>query len=123
MDEKIIEYLMNSPENTNPSVLGSMLKSKGTEIKTVVIKGVFDQTTKKVVYTPNMTYEEARDMLLNLEPFNVVFINDFPEPSWIHIIQASYDAKNNRIGLYISNNNPEVWWSATGIEPALPAPR
>lgn len=26
-DEKIIEYVMNSPENTNPSVLDSMLKS------------------------------------------------------------------------------------------------
>lgn len=26
-DEKIIEYVMNSPENTNPSVLNSMLKS------------------------------------------------------------------------------------------------
>ena len=26
-DEKIIEYVMDSPENTNPSVLDSMLKS------------------------------------------------------------------------------------------------
>lgn len=32
-DEKIIEYVMNSPENTNPSVLGSMLKSKGSKIQ------------------------------------------------------------------------------------------
>ncbi len=27
IDEKIVEYVMNSPENTNPSVLNSMLKS------------------------------------------------------------------------------------------------
>lgn len=26
-DEKIIKYVMDSPENTNPSVLDSMLKS------------------------------------------------------------------------------------------------
>lgn len=127
-DEKIIEYVMNSPENTNPSVLGSMLKSKGTEIKTVVIKGVIDKTkgvkdltTGDMVYTPNMTYEEVRDMLLNLEPFNVIWIEGYPIYG-LAVVLVKYDRKNNRIEFTVTNGSSSAifYWTAAGI---LPMPK
>ena len=93
----------------------------GTEIKTVVIKGVIDETTKKTVYTPNMTYEEARDMMLNLEPFNVVWIEGDPIYG-LSVVVVKYNDKNNRIELTVTNSSSSriFYWTAEGI---LPMPR
>ena len=142
-DEKIIEYVMNSPENTNPSILSSMLKSKGTGIKTVVIKVVKDETTSKMVYTPNMTYEEVRetskmvytpnmtyeevrDMMLNLEPFNVILIGAAGIDgglvySWSYPRNAMYDSKYNCIELIVvvGSSTEHYLWTAAGIKPAV----
>ena len=97
----------------------------GGGIKTVVVKGVIDETTKKMVHTPNMTYEEVRDMMLNLEPFNVIWIEGYsPEVVFLkHVREAKYDSKNNRIVLNVSkgsSSSDSYWWRAAGI---LPAPR
>lgn len=97
----------------------------GGGIKTVVIKGVIDERTRditgKKVYTPNMTYEEARDMILNLEPFNVCVIVGFSpnEPLYTFVSEVRYDAEHNRIVLRASNSSSAMWWSAAGIELAV----
>lgn len=87
-------------------------------IKTVVIKGVKDETTSKKVYTPNMTYEEVRDMLLNLEPFNVIWIEGYPIYG-LAVVLVKYDRKNNRIELTVSNGSSSgiFYWTAAGIAP------
>ena len=90
----------------------------GGGIKTVVIKGVLDKTMGRMVYTPNMTYEEARDMLLNLEPFNVVWIEGDPltyEVYWISVQMVRYDYKHNKIALILSDYVDRYDWTAGGI--------
>ena len=96
----------------------------GGGIKTVVIYAVSDETTGSIVYTSNMTYEEVRDMMLNLEPFNMILIAGSPpdNPLWEHIIWARYDAKNNRIVLNILSSSTEIWWNAAGLGPGRPKP-
>lgn len=93
----------------------------GGGIKTVCIKGVKDETTSKMVYTPNMTYEEVHDMLLNLEPFNVVWIEGYPIYG-LSVVVVKYNDKNNRIELTVTNSSSSAifYWTAEGI---LPMPR
>lgn len=88
----------------------------GGGIKTVCIKGVKDETTSKMVYTPNMTYEEVHDMLLNLEPFNVVWIEDYPIYG-LSVVVVKYNDKNNRIELTVTNSSSSriFHWGAGGI--------
>ena len=90
----------------------------GGGIKTVVIKGVKDETTSKMVYTPNMTYEEVRDMMLNLEPFNTIWIEGYPIYG-LSIVLVKYDSNNNRIVLTVSNGSSSgiLYWTAAGIFP------
>lgn len=90
----------------------------GGGIKTVVVKGVIDETTKKMVYTPNMTYEEARDMMLNLEPFNVIWIEGAPpyEAHWKSVKRAICFFENHYISLSLSDGS-SYHWSAAGIVP------
>ena len=97
----------------------------GGGIKTVVVKGVIDETTGSIVYTPNMTYEEVRDMMLNLEPFNMIFIAGFSpdNPWWEHIIRATYDAKNNCIVLNILSSSTDILWNAAGFGPGSGQPK
>lgn len=85
-------------------------------IKTVVIKGVKDETTSKMVYTPNMTYEEVRDMMLNLEPFNVFIIAPTGD-AWFLVVHARYNYSNNRIELIVTDGSSiyEFYWTADGI--------
>lgn len=84
-------------------------------IKTVVIKGVKDETTGKRVYTPNMTYEEVRDMMLNLEPFNVIWIEGYPIYGLL-VVLVQYDSNNNRIVLTVSGGSSSTifYWTAAG---------
>ena len=89
----------------------------GAGIKTVVIKGVYDETTKKMVYTPNMTYEEARDMMLNLEPFNVILI-PADKPMYKFSSEVKYDYNNNRIVLS-GLGGRAFYWTADGITPHI----
>ena len=90
----------------------------GGGIKTVVIKGVEDETTGKMVYTPNMTYEEVRDMMLNLEPFNVLVVNNYAHLTikmmWGYASEATYEHEKNRIELSVSGSIT-FYWSAAGI--------
>lgn len=97
------------------------IDKKYLPIKTVVIKGVLDETTKKMVYTPNMTYEEVRDMMLNLEPFNVIWIESDPSYAWRSVMMAKYDSNNNRIELKASDGSSSYnfYWTAAGIVPAI----
>ena len=90
----------------------------GGGIKTVVIKGVKDETTSKMVYTPNMTYEEVRDMMLNLEPFNTIWIEGYPIYG-LSVVLVKYDSNNNRIILTVSNGSSSgiFYWTAAGIVP------
>ena len=90
----------------------------GGGIKTVVIKGVKDETTSKMVYTPNMTYEEVRDMMLNLEPFNTIWIEGYPIYG-LPIVLVKYDSNNNRIVLTVLNGSSSeiLYWTAAGIRP------
>ena len=87
-------------------------------IKTAVIEGVIDETTLQMVYTPNMTYEEAHDMMLNFEPFNVIWIEGRPsyEAQWISVKKVRCDIENNRISLSLSDGRT-CYWSAAGIVP------
>ena len=70
-DEKIIEYVMNSPENTNPSVLNSMLKSnkvqpdwnQNDENAADYIKNrPFYEETVEVVILPEMSFELTEEL-------------------------------------------------------------
>ena len=88
----------------------------GGGIKTVVVKGVWDETMGKIVYTPNMTYEEARDMMLNLEPFNVILIPD--KPMYRFSSEVKYDYNNNRIVLS-GLGGRAFYWTADGITPHI----
>ena len=90
----------------------------GGGIKTVVIKGVKDETTSKMVYTPNMTYEEVHDMMLNLEPFNTIWIEGYPIYG-LFVVVVKYDSNNNRIELTVSNGSSGgiFYWTAAGISP------
>lgn len=92
----------------------------GGGIKTVVIKGVIDETTSKRVYTPNMTYEEARDMMLNGEPFIVYFIIYVSpyEVSWGVPRKVTYKPEYNIIQLDIISDILE-WTAAGTIRPEL----
>lgn len=67
-DEKIIEYVMDPPENTNPSVLGSMLKSKGSKVQSdwnqndetaddYIKNRPFYEETTEVVMLPETSFE------------------------------------------------------------------
>ena len=93
----------------------------GGGIKTVVIKGVEDETTGKMVYTPNMTYEEVRDMMLNLEPFNVLLVNNYAlltvKMMWGYALEATYEHEKNRIELRVlySSGIYTFYWTAAGI--------
>lgn len=93
----------------------------GGGIKTVVIKGVKDETTSKMVYTPNMTYEEVRDMMLNLEPFNTIWIEGYPIYGLAVVVAplVKYDSNKNRIELTVSNGSSSgiFRWTAAGISP------
>lgn len=93
----------------------------GTEIKTVVIKGVPDPTAGKTVFTPNMTYGEARDMMLNGEPFIVYFITYVSpyEVSWGVPRKVTYKPEYNIIQLDIISDILE--WTAAGT--IRPEPR
>ena len=89
----------------------------GGGIKTVVVKGVWDETMGKIVYTPNMTYEEARDMMLNLEPFNVILI-PADKPMYKFSSEVKYDYNNNRIVLS-GLGGRAFYWTADGITPHI----
>ena len=89
----------------------------GAGIKTVVIKGVYDETTKKMVYTPNMTYEEARDVMLNLEPFNVIWI-ERRLPSGTQrklVVRAVLESDYITLGVLGYSSSELYRWSAAGI--------
>lgn len=108
------------------SISGSITETHKIDKKylgTVVIKGVIDERTRditgKKVYTSNMTYEEVRDMMLNLEPFNVCMIVGFSpnEPLYTFVSEVRYDAVHNRIVLRASNSSRGLHWTAAGIAP------
>ena len=90
----------------------------GGGIKTVVVKGVLDGTTGKMVHTPNMTYEEVRDMMLNLEPFNVIWIEGYPIYG-LAVVLVKYDSNKNRIEFTVTNGSSSglFYWTAAGIVP------
>lgn len=89
----------------------------GGGIKTVVIKAVPDPTAANLVYTPNMTYGEACDMMLNGEPFIVYFIiyKSPYEVSWGFPQKVTYKPEYNIIQLDIISDI--LRWTAAGISP------
>lgn len=70
-----------------------------------------------------MTYEEVRDMMLNLEPFNVIWMEGSPSyrAIWESVSEVGYNYETNFIVLRLSNKvsyGKIYHWGAAGIGPA-----
>lgn len=76
-DEKIIEYVMDSPENTNPSVLDSMLKSN----KVQPDWNQNDLTASDYIKNRPFYEEVTEVVMLSETSFEVILDNDYCEVS------------------------------------------
>lgn len=90
-DEKIIEYVMNSPENTNPSVLNSMLKSN------------------KVQPDWNQNDESAADYIKN-RPFyeEITEVVILPETSFEHIEEQETSVIDSQFSHTLKNGKEYI---------------
>lgn len=112
--DKILDYVMNSPANTNPNVLKTMLNSGGSGGGTIMVITSDDGT----VETLDKTVDEIIQMLSNgSSPFVVSF--DVAPGAPYPFINLGYidkimfnDRTGNGYSVYVNNKGSELIYTA-----------
>lgn len=105
--EEILNYVMNSPENTNPNVLGNMLDSLGGGIEMITL---FDDDISGFTYTPSSQSGPATARLDG----TIIPISTVGDG----ILNITYEGAH-KITL-LSSNNYGLSFNTSELDPNLP---
>ncbi len=112
--DKILDYVMNSPANTNPNVLGSMLEGMGGGDDSFVNKVFFINGTAEFKsyqggghwdVTTDKTYDEVVGAInMGKVPLCMMDVNPNGNPPWREILlMASYSEAYEYVNFYRSD--------------------